>query len=431
MHRVLFFKIYFLIFPWMLTASETKIVAAYLESWAIDRPSSGQRQPFTVQSIDTSLLTDLYVAFAGFGYVSKQIDSQHPHLTGDFKIQPLQPGDLTVLYPQLLKLKQQAKTPFRLFLSVGGGNFNHPNDPHGNGAFTYQLFSQMVANPIYRKQFIDSAIDYAHRYGFDGIDIDWEYPGDLTRGGNEDDFVNFKDFLKECAEAFSQSSPRLTLSYAAPASVPVGLPKVYREDPSKYFRWLAECAVFLDRLTIMAYDYHTPYGHSEQTGVNAPLNRDTSLNSQYFVAHSIDNLLKVGIPPNKILLGVPAFGHSYAGVSLDEADPLAAARPFTKPGAAGISTQDPGFLSYFEISDAIAQKKVTFGVDLLTSTAAAYSKNEALWISFDTPETIKLKAELADQRGLKGVILWSIDLDEYQWTPRFPILRSAYLSDKP
>lgn len=405
--------------------AESKIVAAYLENWATDRPLAGNRQPFTIEQIDSSLLTDLYFAFAVFGYVSKQIDPKNPHLTGDFTIQPLEPHDVTDLYPKVLKLKQIAKSPLRLFLSIGGWNFNNPSDPQGNGQFTYQLFSKMVANPEHRKQFIDSTIEYAHRYGFDGIDIDWEYPGDLSRGGEEEDFENFKTFLKECSHAFAAANPRLALSYAAPPHIPFGLPKAYREDPSKYFRWLAECAVFLDRMTIMAYDYHTPYDLTQPTGVNAPLHRDTEAKSPYFIAQSIDNFLKNGVPADKILLGVPAFGHSYAGVSLDEANPASAGKPFTAAGAAGISTKHPGLLAYFEISDAIAEKRLTFAADPLTNTAVAYNKQEAIWVSFDTPETVQFKAALAKEKGLKGVILWAIDLDEYQWTPKFPLLRGV------
>jgi len=122
------------------------------------------------------------------------------------------------------------------------------------GQYTYKLFSQMVGSQASRTQFIDSAIGYAKQYGFNGIDLDWEYPGDLTRGGTAEDFANFVQFLKEAYPAFQSAG--LLLTYASAAIVPTGVPASYQENPSSYFQWLAECAPFLDRFNVMAYDYH-------------------------------------------------------------------------------------------------------------------------------------------------------------------------------
>ena len=53
------------------------------------------------------------------------------------------------------------------------------------------FFSQMAATPDGRATFIQSCIDFARTNGFDGVDIDWEYVGDPTRGGGPQDTENF------------------------------------------------------------------------------------------------------------------------------------------------------------------------------------------------------------------------------------------------
>lgn len=401
------------------------IVAAYYENKSHYRPPTGNRPPFSPQLIDPSILTDIYYAFACFGYITKSVDPTNPRLTGDFSIQPTDANDQPLLYPQIIALKQRQKN-LRVFLSVGGWSLNDPNDPEGLGRHTYKLFSQMVSSAANRKQFIDSSIAYAHKFGFDGLDIDWEYPGDLTRGGTEDDFDNFLIFLKECDPAFRNASPPLLLSFAAPATVPAGIPKRFHEHPNDYFKWLAQCTAFVDRINVMCYDYHGPFNVPKITGVNAPLNRDTSPQSRLYIAKTLQNCLANNIPANKIVLGMPAFGHSYEGVTDLTISDNGPGKPFKNAGIAGPSTRSPGLLAYFEMADMIAQLQLSFAADTVTDTAYGYHMFSGKWVSFDTPNTIKLKSQLALNLHLKGVMFWAIDLDEYHWKPTFPNIRSAW-----
>lgn len=401
------------------------IVGAYYENWSLYRPAGWDRVTFEPYMIDTTLLTDLYYAFAVFGFVTKAIDPQHPRLTGDFTIQPIFPNEKSRLYREVRGLKERSGGRLRTFLSIGGANFNNPNDPHGIGRQTYRLFSQMASTPANRKQFIDSAISYAHDYGFDGIDIDWEFPGDVTRGGTEADFDNVLSLLQEAAVAFHAANPPLLLSFALPPSVPEGLPSRFRESPSAFYRWAAQCAKQADRVTAMAYNYHTPFEVDKITGVNAPLLRDTVPSSEFYVARTLEHYLNNGIAPEKMILGIPVYGWSYGGVQGLQQGDIGPGKPFTGLGMQGPVLQEPGILAYFEVADLIAQKQLFFGTDLTTSTANAYNLKDRQWVSFDTPETTALKVDEAKKRQLGGVVFWAIDLDEYQWQPRFPNIRAA------
>ena len=124
-------------------------------------------------------------------------------------------------------------------------------------------------------------------------------------------------------------------------------------------------------------------------------------------------------------MGLPTFGHSYAGVAGLSNENHAPGKTFTSAGASGPSTKTPGLLAYYEVADMIAQNLLAFGIDPVTNTALAYNIPLQKWVSYDTPDTIALKAELAKSKGLGGVMLWTIDMDEYQWEPNFPNIRSA------
>ncbi len=403
----------------ILFSAEPFSVGAYYENWSQFLPAENNRKPFSIDMIEPAHIDDLFFAFAIFGFVTKAISPSNPHLTGDFRIQPLYLNDQKQLYQEFQKLKQNTGGKLRLFLSIGGENFNRPDDPFDVGKFTYKLFSQMVATRENRKQFIDSAIAYAHKYGFDGIDIDWEYPGDMTRGGDEKDFLHFPEFLKECSLALHHADPPLLLSLAIPPTIPGGVPKRFLEMPESYYRWIVNCSEYADRVTIMAYNYHTPFDKAKITGANAPLLRDTEPSSTLYIAKTLKNYLEAGMLPEKMYLGRALYGWLYKDVvNLKQED--------NGPGKKFIGMGSSIPLPYFKISDLIAKKTFYFGVDIITQTGYGYNYISREWISFDTPETIALKVIEAKKRRLRGVVFWAINLDEYQWQPKFPNIRAVH-----
>ena len=56
-------------------------------------------------------------------------------------------------------------------MSVGGWTFSD------NDTSTQSVFSDISSSEINRQKFADNMLSFMKRYGFDGVDIDWEYPG--------------------------------------------------------------------------------------------------------------------------------------------------------------------------------------------------------------------------------------------------------------
>lgn len=77
-------------------------------------------------------------------------------------------------YKKFTQLKTK-KPNLKALLAIGGWNVGST------------VFSDMVSGPGTRKAFVESAIGFIREYGFDGIDIDWEYPA--KRGGKPEDKV--------------------------------------------------------------------------------------------------------------------------------------------------------------------------------------------------------------------------------------------------
>ncbi|MEE6523433.1 hypothetical protein FKM82_022349 [Ascaphus truei] len=159
-------------------ASAYKLVG-YFTNWSQYRPDPAK---FLPENIDPQLFTHLVYAFATMV---------------DHKIAHSQWND-DVLYKQFNNLKKQNPKLLTL-LAIGGWTF-------GTAKFT-----EMVASPDTRKIFIDSVIEYLRKYNFDGIDLDFEYPG--ARGSPPEDKQRFTS-LTQVGSRFC-TSPLLSVSYTA------------------------------------------------------------------------------------------------------------------------------------------------------------------------------------------------------------------------
>ena len=83
------------------------------------------------------------------------------------------------------------------------------------------------------------------QYGFQGIDLDWEYPGAPDRAGGPEDTANFVSLVREMRASFGTS---FGISLTLPASY-------------WYMRWFDPIAMqdYVDFFGLMTYDLHGPW----------------------------------------------------------------------------------------------------------------------------------------------------------------------------
>ncbi|MEE9383794.1 MAG: glycosyl hydrolase family 18 protein [Nannocystaceae bacterium] len=352
-------------------------VVGYFTNWAQHRPGTCK---FEVRHIDAQLFTHINYAFATIEYG----DEKHPM----FRLAATEASDVARLYREVNELRQ--KNPkLRTLLSVGGWTFNDPP--------TQWVFGAMAAAPETRGQFIRHAIAFVREHGFDGIDLDWEYPGAPDRGGAPRDTANFTRLLVEFraamhAEAASSGRSELLLTIAAAAS-------------EHYFRHMDLGAIQkpLDWINVMAYDYNGSW--STKTGPLAPLRAGGPDLTQ-----TIDAYLAAGVPSHKLVLGMPTYGRSWKGVSS-----AAAGGAGTGPGPMGPCTQEEGYLASYEIAELRAGGGgYAWGWDAASETPYAYSADQKIWITYEDGRSYAKKLDLLQAKALGGAMFWAIDLDDHR-----------------
>ncbi|GMU55774.1 MAG: hypothetical protein AMXMBFR33_49200 [Candidatus Xenobia bacterium] len=156
------------------------------------------------------------------------------------------------------------------------------------GGYTLSArFPEVARTAAARQRFAASAVRFCRDNGLDGLDVDWEYPGPTDR-------ENFTLLLTELRRQLQAEGKLLS---AALAAVPthVDLPGVASQ---------------LDFINLMTYDYHGGW-EPHRTGHNAPLYASDGLS----VDATVSGYLSAGVPPGKILLGVPVYGRSWAGAT--------------------------------------------------------------------------------------------------------------------
>ena len=137
----------------------------YYESWANTRAC----QQVAPEDLNLDGFTSMNFAFAFFDPSS-------------FQITPMD-GNAASLYSRFTALKSK-KPGLETWISVGGWSFTDP------GA-TQTAFSNMASSSGSRATFINGLMKFMSTYGFDGVDIDWEYPGADDRGGSKQDGANY------------------------------------------------------------------------------------------------------------------------------------------------------------------------------------------------------------------------------------------------
>jgi len=374
-----------------------KVVVCYYSSWAFYRKGNGK---FDIPDIDPNLCTHLNYGFANMDNTTWKLVAYDPW----FDLSPSDEGcDRDHChydsFRRFNKLKNQNPS-LKTVLSIGGWN-------SGSGQW-----SMMAIDPAKRKIFIDSCIEFLSRFDFDGLDFDWEYPGNREGSDIEHDKHDFTLLMQELGAALHGKGKILTAALSA--------------DPKKAgdAYEVPEISDVLDLLNIMDYDYHG--GWEDFTGHNTPLygrheeDADDHPGHNFNINDTINWWLDQGADPSKLVVGMATFGHGWQLADAAENGLFCPAKAGTPPGP---YTGQMGFLGYYEVLQAMnndslplfpgatphAWEKMVDGCYL-----APYITNGPWWIGYDDIDSIRLKAQYVNTRGLGGSMVWSIESDDWR-----------------
>jgi GH18 family chitinase len=375
---------------------------AATDSWAVSTPNSDP-----CATVNTSGVVVPNVAFGVDGALVK----------GNFK----QLCVLKVKYPHL-----------ELVLSFGGWTRS------GN-------FYPMAGNATARANFATQAVALARRYGFDGIDIDWEFP---VRGGLQEgsvvDRVNFTAMMQALRSSINADSATGVLS-AATGLVNERLlltAAVYAGPEDHSAIGLSGTGIdflvaepLMDYIYVMAYDFHGGWeAGTGRTGHNAPLNNNNDhLGAEFNIMAAVNKVRRNGgstdvVPNSKLILGTPFYGRNAGGVSRGN---NGYGQPFTTSPE---GTYEKGFRDYWDIAQNFKNLRgFQYFWDDTARVPYLFNSGGREFVSFDDPTSIKVKASFAKNSGLAGVMFWELSGDTREVTsdglsPESGVLLTATLA---
>lgn len=173
-------------------SSATQKTIGYYEGWNLER--SCQTMP--PENIPVGGYTHINFAFL---YIDPDL----------YTITPMA-ADQQDLYSRVVAMKK-CNTDLEVWISIGGWDFNDPGS-------TQTLFSDLAASTSKQATFFASLIAFLETYGFDGVDLDWEYPGADDRGGVDADYDNYVSFLANLRAALDNESKSYGLTITLPSS---------------------------------------------------------------------------------------------------------------------------------------------------------------------------------------------------------------------
>ena len=357
-----------------------KKLIAYYPAWAT------YARGFQVSDIPGQKLTHINYAFANIQNGRCVLGDSYADIDKAFAGDTWDQGALRGNFGQLRKLKA-ANPSLKTMISIGGWTWS-------------ENFAAAAASDASRKAFASSCVTFMKQYGFDGIDIDWEYPvsGGLN-AGTPADKQNYTELLKEFRSELNaeeaKDSRRYSLSIAAPAG-----PSIIPNLES------AKIGGVLDWMNLMSYDFHGSW--DPITGHNAPMTvgpKDTA--AGFSITDAVDSYLKAGFPAAKLVLGVPFYGRGWENVGPNGSG-------LYQPGtAASVGTWEKGVFDYSDIKSNYLPS-MTRSWDASAQVPYLYDSARRLWISYDDAQSMKIKADYIKAKGLGGAMIWEITGDRTQ-----------------
>nr|MCH9760645.1 cellulase family glycosylhydrolase [Actinomycetes bacterium] len=361
-------------------------VVGYFAEWGI------YGRDYHVADIPADKLTHINYAFADIN------DNGEVVLFDSFAaVEKAYPGDtwdqpLRGNFNQLSKLKEQ-NPDLETLIAIGGWTLS-------------DNFSDIALTEASREKFAQSAVEFITTYGFDGIDLDWEYPvsgglpNNAYRAADGANYVLLVEEIRRQLDLLEQNDGIDDKEYLLTIAGPAGYDKIANFD-------LAGMAPHLDWFNLMSYDLAGAWDN--QTGHQAGMYATPgSANALYNVDHAV-NLYLQSVDPSKIVLGSPLYGRSWTGVANTADGGL-----YDSATGAGLGTFEPGVIDYWHIMDLVAQQPDLYQVywDDQAKVPYIYSTaNGGTFITYENPQSLQYKIDYIKSLGLGGVMFWELDSD--------------------
>ncbi|SEL53301.1 Chitinase, GH18 family [Roseateles sp. YR242] len=355
------------------------VVGVYVPNWMA---------PELIEQVPPGNLTHVLYAFlriCGPGQLPKDAQTCQGRADFELAVSPLEQR-----FNQVFTRYKQRAPSLKIVASVGGWGGSDP-------------FFHLANDPARRAVFVASVQRFLRDHpAFDGIDIDWEHPGDngSSNGvalGSSQDGQGYADLMTDLRQSVDALGKERGRRYLVTTAVNTTSTVVNRIN----FRQAAQA---LDLVFMMSYDFYG--GWSASAGHHSTL-MSSSPEADDSLTRSIRNLTEAGVPAAKMVAGVAMYGRGFTGVA---APRTGAAKTGTFPGPEGA-------MPYRDIAgrllDGQGRGKAGYEAvwDPQTQAWSLFNARRQEWLGYDDPRAVVAKAQAARAKGLAGVFAWELSQD--------------------
>ena len=294
---------------------------------------------------------------------------------------PVQTHDSTKSLPYLCQ-----QHGVKLLPSIGGWNDSYN-------------FPGIAADPVKRQTFISDCLGLIAEYDFNGVDLDWEYPGYAPHGGSPADKENFTLLVQELREALDDLSVQTGDDYLLTSCFGAS------EERMQYIEW-ENIVPLVDMINLMTYDFHGSW--DPESNHHTPLYSPAVGNPDWCFHGAFTKLTQeFGVPPQKINMGVAFYGKALANCT----------ELYGSHTGYDASTfwEDEGQPLYYNI-----MKNMDLFVhhwDDQVKCPYLLGNSINTFVTYDDPLSVAHKAQYVMDHDAKGVIIWELTGDYLETYP--------------
>jgi chitinase len=250
-------------------------------------------------------------------------------------------------------------------------------------------FFHLAATSAGRAALVHTGLDFLRENpGFDGLDIDWEHPGNngAANGvqlGSPADGAHYVALMRELRAGLDGLTRETGRRYLLSAAINASRTQMQRMP-------MGEAAKSMDLVFLMSYDFYGPW--STHAGHHAALR--SSARGDDSLAAAVANLRSAGVPAAKLVGGVAMYARGFEGVTPDGR-------------YSGLYPAPKGEITYRELGTLAGLKPV---FDKRTQSWALVG-DRGRFVGYDDPRAVRAKRRFAVQQGLAGLFAWELSQD--------------------
>ncbi|MFK3659972.1 glycosyl hydrolase family 18 protein [Scandinavium sp. NPDC088450] len=294
-------------------------------------------------------------------------------------------------FGQLMAMKK-AHPDLKVLPSIGGWTLSDP---------FYRMHDKVI-----RDRFVASVKDFLKTWKFfDGVDIDWEFPGgggeNAALGNPQQDKETYTLLMQDLRAMLNDLSAETGRKLELTSAIGSGQDKIEDVD-------YTTAQQYLDHIFLMSYDFHGGWSMDELGHQNALYGASWKPDTQYTTDNGVNALLGQGVQPGKIVVGTAMYGRGWTGVHGYTGN-----NPFTGTATDKVrGTWEPGVVDYRQIANEYKGKPGwEYSYDTAAEAPSLFNKSTGELITYEDARSATAKGKYVLAKNLGGLFAWSIDSD--------------------